>query len=66
MSLISFHRALILLGILFCLLFAGWEVRAYAAGGAPLDLLLSAVFGFLGLLLTVYLARLGSILKLEE
>lgn len=66
MSLVSFHRALILTAIVFCLGFAGWELQAYRTGGDTAALLLSAVFGLLGIGLTVYLARLASFLKLDD
>ena len=67
MSLIAFHRVLILTAIAFCLAFAGWELRAYqsadAGGGAVIT---AAVFAFLALVLTGYLARLRSILHLRD
>lgn len=66
MSLVSFHRSLIITAIAFCLLFAGWELQAFRADGEPGALLLSAIFGFLGLALTVYLVRLASFLKLDD
>lgn len=66
MSLVSFHRVLILTAIVFCLGFAGWELRAYRTGGDVDAMLLSAVFGLLGIGLTVYLARLASFLKLDD
>jgi hypothetical protein len=65
-SLVSFHRSLILTAIVFCFLYAGWELRGWLAaeaGGAPV---LAAVFALLGLGLAVYLARLSAILRLEE
>ena len=67
MSLIAFHRFLILAAIAFCLGFAAWELRAYImleAGAATL--LLAGVFVALGLGLTVYLVRLRSFLHLKE
>lgn len=66
MSLVSFHRSLILVAIVFCLGFAGWELRAYREGGDASALLLSAVFGLLGLALSYYLARLAAFLKLDD
>ncbi|HUG39760.1 MAG TPA: hypothetical protein VMM12_04710 [Longimicrobiales bacterium] len=66
MSLVSFHRALILTAIVFCLGFAGWELQAYRTAGDSGALLLSAVFGLLGIGLSVYLARLAAFLKLDD
>jgi hypothetical protein len=67
MSLVAFHRVLILTAIVFCLGFAAWELRAYlqleAGGGA---LALAGLFGGLAVLLAGYLARLRSILRLED
>jgi hypothetical protein len=66
MSLVSFHRSLILTAIVFCFLYAGWELRSWLTGdgtGAPI---LAGVFATLGLTLVVYLARLSRILKLED
>lgn len=66
MSLVGFHRFLILTGIAFCFGFAAWEIRAYSLDPGSGSLVLGAVFGLLGIALTVYLARLRSILRLEE
>jgi hypothetical protein len=66
MSLVSFHRFLITAAILFCLGFAGWEARAYASGGGTQPLIWAIVFLLLGAGLVVYLARLASILKLDD
>ena len=66
MSLVSFHRALIVTAILFCFGFAGWEVRAWLSGGGSGAVALAAIFTALGALLIVYLVRLASILKLKE
>lgn len=66
MSLVSFHRALILTAILFCFGFAGWELRSFYAGGGDGAVVLSATFGLLGILLAFYLVRLRSILKLDN
>ncbi|NIP81533.1 MAG: hypothetical protein GWM90_20890 [Gemmatimonadetes bacterium] len=67
MSLVGFHRFLIVTAIAFCLGFAAWQLRAYlrfdADSGA---LVLAGVFLVLGLGLTAYLARLRSFLHLEE
>lgn len=66
MSLVSFHRSLILTAIAFCFLYAGWEVRAWLADGGSGFAWLAGVFALLGLALTVYLIRLSAILKLED
>ena len=65
MSLVSFHRALILTAIVFCLVFAGWEWRVYRTSGEADAVLLSAIFALLGIALAVYLARLAYFLKLD-
>lgn len=67
MSLLGFHRFLIVTGIVFCLGFAVWELRLYLGvqGGAG-ALALTIVFALLAAGLTVYLARLRSILGLRD
>lgn len=67
MSLLSFHRVLILVAIAFCLGFSGWELRAARSfDGGSAALLLAAVFAILAAGLTIYLIRLRSILQLED
>lgn len=66
MSLVGFHRALIIVAIAFCFVYAGWEVRAWLDGGARGTIVIAGIFALLGLGLTVYLARLASILRLKE
>lgn len=67
MSLVNFHRFLILAGIAFCLGFAAWQLRAYVRyGGDGGALLLAGVFAGLGVALAAYLVRLRSILRLDE
>jgi hypothetical protein len=67
MSLVAFHRVLILTAIVFCFGFAAWELRAYLQFGAGVGALaLAGVFGALAVLLAGYLARLSSILHLED
>lgn len=67
MTLINFHRVLILTGIAFCLGYAGWELRAAMAGAGGAGAILLAIgFVLLAAALTVYLVRLRSILQLEE
>ncbi|NIP60833.1 MAG: hypothetical protein GWO17_23545 [Gemmatimonadetes bacterium] len=59
MSLIHFHRFLITCGILFCLGYAGWEVRSFLERGSLGALLLVVAFVGLALLLGVYLWQLN-------
>lgn len=59
MSLLQFHRLLIACGILFCLGYAGWEVRALLQGGGFAALGLAMAFAALGLILSVYLWQLN-------
>lgn len=67
MSLLAFHRVLILVAIAFCLGFSGWELRtAMSPEGAPANVVLAVTFAILAVGLTVYLARLRSILHLED
>lgn len=66
MSLIQFHRFLIVCGILFCLGYGGWEVREFLRSGGTGALLLSACFAVLAVLLGVYLWRLNRWLGYEE
>lgn len=66
MSLLSFHRVLILVAIAFCLGFSGWEIRTAMRDGALGALILAVVFAVLAAALTVYLVRLRSILHLED
>jgi hypothetical protein len=65
-SLVSFHRSLIVTAIVFCFVYAAWELRAWLGDGSSAAALMAAVFAFLGLALTAYLVRLAAILKLEE
>jgi hydrogenase-4 membrane subunit HyfE len=65
-SLVGFHRSLIVTAIAFCFVYAGWETRAWLATGQSGVPMLAAAFGLLGLGLIVYLTRLRAILKLED
>lgn len=65
MSLISFHRFLIVTAILFCGGFAGWQLDRYASSGELLQLLVGAGFGIAAVLLFVYLLRLNRFLGRE-
>ena len=58
MSLIGFHRVLIASAILFCFGYAAWELMHFWVAGAGGSLTLGLVFVVLGVLLSVYLARL--------
>ena len=66
MSLISFHRFLIVTAIVFCFGFALWEFIAPASGRGIGAVLLGSVFTLLGLGLVVYLRRLARFLGYEE
>lgn len=66
MSLVAFHRFLISAGILFCLAFAAWEVRAVTAGGGALSIALAITFFVLGIGLIVYLRRLNRFLGYDR
>ena len=57
MSLIGFHRFLIVTAIVFCFGFAIWELMTWWIGGAPVALILGLTFIGLGGLLVYYLAR---------
>ena len=62
MSLITFHRFLIAVGILFCLGFGSWEFLAARDGGGLGALALALIFTLLGIGLIVYLVHLGRFL----
>jgi hypothetical protein len=64
-SLVSFHRSLILVAIAFCFLYAAWELRSWLGDGSGAPIL-AGVFALLGLALTAYLVRLAAILKLDD
>lgn len=66
MSLIHFHRFLITCGILFCLGYAGWEVRAFLRSGSLGSVLLVGAFVGLAALLGVYLWQLNRWLGYPE
>jgi hypothetical protein len=65
-SLVSFHRSLILVAIAFCFMYAGWELRVWLTDGRDGAGILAGIFALLGGLLTVYLIRLSAILKLDD
>ncbi len=66
MSLISFHRFLIVTSIVFCLGFAFWEFNAAIEGGGRSAFILGTVFVVFGLGLGVYLRYLGRFLGYHE
>lgn len=67
MSLIAFHRILILVAIAFCLSYAGWELQTYRTTEAGVGaLVIGGVFVLLATLLAIYLARLRSILRIQD
>lgn len=57
-SLIGFHRVLIGFGIVFCLVYAGWELVSWWVGGAATSLIMGLIFVVLAAGLGYYLARL--------
>lgn len=59
MSLLQFHRLLIAFGILFCLGYAGWEVRGLLRDGSLASLVLAMAFALLAFILSVYLWQLN-------
>lgn len=66
MSLIHFHRFLIVCGVLFCLGYAGWEIRSFLRTGSLGALALVVAFAGLALLLGTYLWHLNRWLGYEE
>ena len=65
-SLVAFHRFLIVAAILFCIGYAGWELRLWleaGEGGAPAMALL---FLLLAVALLLYLRRLGRFLGFDR
>jgi hypothetical protein len=66
MSLISFHRLLIFVGIVFCAGYAIWELLHFMGGdGGVRSLLLVVAFSGAALALGYYLRHLGRILHLS-
>jgi len=66
MSLIDFHRFLIVTAIVFCFGFALWEFLAPASGGGIGAVLVGSVFILLGSGLVAYLRRLARFLGYDE
>lgn len=59
MSLLQFHRLLIAFGILFCVGYAGWEVRDLLRSWSIGSLAMAMIFGVLAFILSVYLWQLN-------
>lgn len=66
MSLISFHKILIAIAILFCGGYAGFEFVAFARTGSTGALALGGVFCLLAAGLGYYLWRLNHFLGFED
>ncbi len=66
MSLISFHRILIAVAILFCAGYGVYELPALTGSGGDGSLVLSAFFFVCAAALGYYLWRLKSILGVDE
>lgn len=66
MSLISFHRVLIVTAILFCAGFGVYELVAFSKVGGNGPLVLGGVFLILAAGLSYYLLRLNRFLGYEE
>jgi hypothetical protein len=65
MSIVSFHRALIVVAILFCFGYGVWELTGYAQTDRGGSLGLGVVFVVLGGGLVFYLLRLSRFLGYE-
>lgn len=66
MSLVGFHRFLIVTAIVFCVGFGLWEFDSAASGGGAGAMVLGSVFTLLGIGLGVYLNRLARFLGYED
>lgn len=66
MSLITFHRGLIAVAIVFCLGFGTWQLWGAFDASGERSLLLGVTFVLLGIGLAIYLARLGDFLGMAE
>lgn len=66
MSLISFHRLLIAIAIVFCGGYSIWEAARFLSGGSISSVLLAIGFGAAALGLGYYLRHLGRILRLGD
>jgi hypothetical protein len=66
MSLITFHRLLIGVAIVFCGGYALWELVRFFTAGNTRSLLLAAIFAVLAFGLVYYLRHLGRFLGLPR
>ena len=66
MSLLPFHRLLIVVAIIFCAGFAAWELRAFLDDGRVLDLALAIAFAAAAALFGYYLRHLKRFLGLAR
>lgn len=66
MSLITFHRGLIIVAIVFCLGFGAWELSGAFDVTEERSVVLGVTFVLLGIGLAIYLARLSHFLGLGE
>jgi hypothetical protein len=65
MSLISFHRFLIAIAIVFCAGYAFWELRAFFQHGSVRALLLALIFAAAAAALGYYLRHLSRFLRIS-
>ncbi len=66
MSLVPFHRLLIVVAILFCAGFAAWELRAFLGDGQFIDLALAIAFAIAAAAFGYYLRHLKRFLGLAR
>ena len=66
MSLINFHRVLIVAAIVFCAGYGAFELSGFTKGGGNASLAMSGVFFVLTALLSYYLWRLKRFLGVDE
>ena len=66
MSLISFHRVLIVAAILFCAGYAAYELLAFTRDGGNGSLVISGIFFVFAAGLTYYLWHLKRFLGVED
>jgi hypothetical protein len=66
MSLIGFHKLLIVTAILFCALFAVWQGIIFTRTGEALSVALAAAFALAAAGLTYYLANLQRFLNRDS
>jgi hypothetical protein len=66
LSLINFHRVLIVAAICFCAGYGAYELVAFTRGGENASLILSGFFFVFAVGLSYYLWRLREILGVEE